>query len=281
MARLREDGYWEEEVNVHGFGTKKFIAPTPEALTARIEKFVASYGTVRGGGRGGDHGGGRPKGTTKAAMAARRLAEQSRLAAERNRQNYEKEVSDIYTRIMASVGGAVAASRAYIKADAAKEMLKSALNFTKRYDKYTGNLDQSFTASIVRGRRVVLRVTTADSEPGNGFEGRRVKIFERRHNGKRKYRYKKKWERKGGYANTGITAGRRRYVGIGKQYGDPYAQGGVVLENAAPYASAVEAKGYPVLPYGIERSYAGRAASRQKALVLNITNKMLKAARLI
>lgn len=261
------------------------------AIEREMKRNASAYTSSRGGKR---EGAGRP---TRVEAAARRAATQSAMAEEANRAAISRLNQMFWNIVNAGIGASYVAN-VRANEEMAERMLKQAYNSRGKYNIYSGNLDNAYQATIVQGRKIV-QVIRLDKVQGNQFRdsirsGKRiVDLLEERHpirkikrkDGKKysraRYRYKKRWEREKGYDNTGIGAGRSKISGFGyAAAGDNRIQSGVVLENMAPYAGAVQARGYDVLP-GTARSYNGRALARQKQLILNISNKMLKAAGLL
>ena len=198
-----------------------------------------------------------------------------------------QKITDIFDSVRASVAGAANISQANVMEEVAKEMLKKVFDSKGKYNVFSGNLDNAYQATVVQGRRIVRILKKDPPTKGNPFEpaprGRkkRVKRLEKNHGYGYKYRYKKHYERENGYDDTGVVAGMTRLGGFGRAAGDTTQQSGIIIENTAPYAGAVQAKGYTVLPMGIERSYSGRAAAKQKQLMMHLTKKFLKSAKLI
>lgn len=265
------------------------------AVERELRNNAGAYITSRRG--GARIGAGRP---TKAVAAARAAAASSARVAEANRAAISRLNQMFWNIINAGVGAShVANVRA--TEEMAERMLKQAYNSRGKYNIYSGNLDKAYQATIVQGRKIMQVINLGKvlgKEYGNKFhdssrKGRRiVDLLEERHplrkirrkNGKMygrpRYRYKKRWERERGYDNTGIGAGRSTISGFGYAAGSSNRiQSGIILENMAPYAGAVQAKGYDVLP-GNARSYDGRALSKQKQLIMNISTKFIKAAKL-
>lgn len=263
------------------------------AVERELRNNAGAYITSRRG--GARIGAGRP---TKAVAAARAAAASSARVAEANRAAVSRLNQMFWNIINAGVGAShVANVRA--TEEMAERMLKQAYNSRGKYNIYSGNLDNAYQATVVQGRKImqVVRLRKVRGNPfyvnENGRTGKKiVDLLEERHplrkirrkNGKMygrpRYRYKKRWERERGYDNTGIGAGRSMISGFGYAAGSSNRiQSGIILENMAPYAGAVQAKGYDVLP-GNARSYDGRALSKQKQLIMNISTKFIKAAKL-
>lgn len=220
--------------------------------------------------------------------------------------------------IMAGTAG-VAAANARITQQTAEYLLRRVHGLRGKYNVYTGNLDRAFKATIVQGRKSKIEVFLDDKdapignmpEPSPRSGKQRVFIFKRNHNvgtirensykfymrrkknskaepktyGRVKYRYFKPWELKKGYRHRGFAADRNgnvsgfQYV-AGGGYAKGTAQSGIILENTAPYAGAVAAKGYQVMPSGaILRSY--NTKSKQQSQFMVITKDMLRAAKMI
>jgi hypothetical protein len=221
----------------------------------------------------------------------------------RGSDEYRKQLAAIFGKAEVAAAATAVAANAKITEQAVKDMLGRVYITRGKYNIYSGNLDRAYLATLVQGRNIIGQYRVSNPPKGNGFEpsprGRRmrVRLFpperhklgmkSRRGGGKKKYgreryRYKNWFERKNGYDNTGITVGSNRVSGFGYGVGDNRnrVQSGIIIENMAPYAGAVQAKGYRVMPFGIERSYAGRALAKQKQLLLQLPKKMILAAGL-
>lgn len=208
-------------------------------------------------------------------------------AGRKSNKSEAQQITDIFNGVLAAVSGASGVAQAEHMELAADELLKKIFENKGKYNIYSGNLDNAYQATIVQGRRIV-KIIKLDATAGNRFEAsprssrKRVKRKIRNHGRYgTSYRYKKYYERENGYDNTGIGAGVDRLGGFGRSAGDSTQQSGIIIENTAPYAGAVQAKGYTVIPMGIERSYNGKAAAKQKQLMMQLTKKFLKSAKLI
>ena len=263
------------------------------AVERELRNNAGAYITSRRGGK--REGAGRP---TRAAAAARSAAASVARVEAANRAAVSRLNQMFWNIINAGVGASHVAN-VRVNEEMATRMLRQAYNSRGKYNIYSGNLDNAYQATIVQGRKImqVIRLRKVKGNQfyvnENGRKGKKiVDLLEERHPigkikrkngrmyGRPRYRYKKRWERERGYDNTGIGAGRSEIGGFGyAAAGDNRIQSGVIIENMAPYAGAVQAKGYDVLP-GSTRSYDGRALAKQKQLILNISNKMLKAAKL-
>lgn len=106
------------------------------------------------------------------------------------------------------------------------------------------------------------------------------------------YRTFKKWELEKGYRHKGYVndrkgnlSGFQNYAiegynkGSGRGKNQIRVNSAVIVENTAPYAGAVQAAGYDVIPGAIMRSYS--YGSKQETALLVMTREMLKAANLI
>jgi len=317
-AKLREDGYYVcELVNPNG-AVESFVGYTAEIAIAKAQKAIERHGgTLRwknqeifSKGRG-PRGHYRPRSPIHSAQWGRPTNKQFEY-----RRALEMIFGEIRAKAIMASSAAASATNLRITEEIAKELLQNIYNNRGRYNTYTGNLERAYKASIVTGRKARAEVFLDDTPKGNTPEPAKrsnkqiVRVFlplrhkigkvrqntYRRWKKRRKgllandeytrvpYRYFKNYELKGGYRNKGLVSGREGKMS-GFQYGAfgggarGVVQSGIIFENTAPYAGAVEAAGYRVMPPGAKlRSYNMKNASRKKTLSITITKDMLKAA---
>lgn len=236
----------------------------------------------------------------------------------RGRPRGPKQVQDQLRELFGNTYKAAAATAmgmsVRLTEQAGADLLAMMYNKRGPFNTYSGNLERAYMATVVQGRNIVKRVRIKGTPKGNPFytatnAHRAVKLFFERHPigkirsnkyGRRsakfnnskydryydrvRYRYKKRFENEAGYTGNSLLQGMSRspYFGYDAATGaDNRIQSGVLVENLAPYAGAVQAAGYPVIYGGIARSYKQRLHSQQKQLSATITKRMLKAAGLI
>lgn len=321
-ARQREDGYWVcEFVNPQG-GVESHVGSSPEVAIAKAQKAIEKKGGTLGWylrdvaepkarGKRGNY---RPRSPIHSAQWGRPTNKQFDY-----RRSLEMIFGEIRARAIMGTTAAASATNLLITEATAKELLKNIYKSRGKYNTYTGNLERAYKASIITGRKARASVFLDDTPKGNepipskrsgslkvyAFPPLRHKLGKVRQNSYRRwkkrrkglldndeymrvpYRYFKNFELKRGYRNKGWVSGRDGKMG-GFQYqahGGPAkgsVQSGIIFENTAPYAAAVEAAGYRVMPPGAYlRSYNMRNSSKKKTLSISITKNMLKAAGLI
>lgn len=268
-----------------------------QSLNYHIEQYCIKHMYEAGGEWGGKReGAGRKKGSTKAVVAERK-ARAAKLASRRNA--YESFLTKEFGRIKATAimvaDAAAASSNAKITGKVAQDVLRRVVNSQGKYNIYSGNLSNAYHALIIQGRRVVKVVQRDQKTRGHRFEPQNgrlvVSMMRRRHKTKNRWtkRYVKPYEREEGYAD--VTSFGRGVINLGymnsftetqsKNRHDGRVQSGVIVENSAPYAGAVQAAGYQVAPNAIYRSYQGKIGSKYKSILYVETKNMLKAAGLI
>lgn len=228
--------------------------------------------------------------------------------------DYNYGLTELFEEIKKKVTIATYATAGATSVKVTAEMAKDVINhvYSKRgkYNVYTGNLDRSYMATAVQGRRISAVVYPDNLPKGNPVDPgtRRVKIAQVNHgNGlwvkqnsykrwrsrrkgikakeyMRMYRYLKKWENIGGYRNKSVAYGRAGDMsGFGRMAGDKLnrIQSGIIIENTAPYADYVTRSGYQVPPFGAyARSYGLRAGHEQQRHIMIFTKRMLKAVNI-
>lgn len=249
------------------------------ACERELKRNSSLYVNPRGGSRANA---GRRKGTTKSVVESRYQSQRV----------WQKVFGEKLGRVVMAANAAAAVGSVKITESLATDMLDRLYRARGKYNVYSANLSNSYVATIVQGRRIV-QMLKREPIQGNKFvprNGKRVvRIKQRRHatRNKWKYRYVKYYERQDGYDGTGITAGRDKInpgMLIGGNNNNEVRRGriqsAVIVENTAPYAGAVHARGYNVLPNAILRGYNGRSTNH-KQVVTVLTKNMLHAAKLI
>lgn len=311
-ARQREDGYFIcEYIDERGNLAFK-TGPSADIAIAKVLKHIETYGgrEIGSGGRGkrGPYG---PRQRTGGERWGR-PTNASIKARYDNKKMLEQVFGEIRARSVMAASAAASAANAKISEEAAKTVLKNVYKNRGKYNTYTGNLERAYMVTIVQGRNVKKTLFLDNTPEGNAPIERNGKkivyMFKKRHElknirenqfklymrrkkdsrlkpkeySRQPYRYFKNWERVDGYRRKSLATGRDRISGFGYMAGDKHnrVQSGIIIENTAPYAGAVQAKGYHVLPTGaMMRSYAARG--KQEAMAMAITKKMLQAAKLI
>ena len=320
-ARIREDGYYECEFVDEKGKTAKFIGATAEIAIAKVKKYIEGHGVhfssyAESSSQRYSYRSkyGHRDRSESHAQWGRPTKQQSDY-----RFGIMKVFGEIHAKAVMASSAAAAAVNVKVTEESAKKLLANVYNQRGKYNTYTGNLERAYMATVVSGRkakktyylddtpqgfppiqskrssRLIVYLYKMSHEPTAVIEniykqykgGRRLtpKRDNRRRYKRTPYRYFKKWERKDGYRMKSILAGRGGHVsGFGRMAGDKLnrVQSGIIIENTAPYAGAVQAKGYHVLPTNaVLRSYSVREGHRQQQMAMILTKNMLHAAKLI
>lgn len=293
-------GYVCEFTDYNGV-TKRIMGYSPENVEAKVLKHIEKYGLFKGY-------------SSRGTYKSRVRTEGSRWGRKTNVQKQlEAILGEVEAKsVMASTAG-IAVANIKITNDVARRLLKNTYKSRGNFNTYTGNLERAYKATIVRARNIVDTVYLDKTPKGNEVVsserlGRNIVwLYKQRHplgtirqNSYRRwkkkragrlandrykrqpYRYFKTWENKSGYRSRGIaSAGRTRMSGFGyfTQGKTARVQSGILIENSAPYAAAVTAAGYPVIPGGMATLYRSRGMHYGEARGISV--KMLKAAKLI
>lgn len=321
-ARLLEDGYYVCEVTDGYGRVASFKYATADGAIAKARNYVAKNGLKGGGifydvnkpSRSSSRGPYGPRTRNTNAQWGRPTKRQSDY-----RWGITKLFGEIHAKAVMASSAAASAINVKVTEASAKELLARVYAQRGKYNTYTGNLERAYMATVVSGRkakktyyleetpkgfppmqskrsgRLIVYMYKMGHEPNalieniyKSYRGGRKKTLkrdDRRRYKRQPYRYFKPWERKDGYRMKSILAGRKGNVsGFGLMAGDKHnrVQSGIIIENTAPYAGAVQAKGYQVMPSNaMLRSYSARASSRQEQMAMIITKNMLHAAKLI
>lgn len=178
----------------------------------------------------------------------------------------EKDIKRLFNNVQAAVVGATIAARSATMDGMADDLLKQEVS-KAQYDEYTGNLTGSYNATIVQKRRIVYIKSFAKFVDYNRIARHKgpkggVYVFRRhsKHHGpaqrrspnrlnvknkkkgtieKKDVRYIRSWESER-YGYNPMLAYRGMYLYPGRlQGGDGRMQSGIIINNSAPYASAV------------------------------------------
>lgn len=300
MARLeaiqRSDGYYECKIKYQDGSTDTVIGYTADNAIAKAQIRLAKQGGAPIGG--------------KANLRSNQKKQRKgpiRGSYKANIRTLNAIFGDIKARAMMASSTAASASSLKVTDYVAESVLKKVYNKRGKFNTYTGNLERAYTAIVVQGRNIVSRLHLKNTPKGNEIDGKKKKvyIYKERHdvgnltpNAYRKfrskklkikytthkrvrYRYVKRWERKDGYRTKSTYYGiSDRMGGFGRFAGDRNnrIQSGIIIENSAPYAGAVQAAGYDVIPHARTMSYN---KNEQKKIVMVISKRMLKAAGLL
>lgn len=207
----------------------------------------------------------------------------------KGKEYFEKELKRELSKVqIAALGGALSQHVAALE-DISHELLTSSVQ-ARKFNDYTGNLVNSYVATVVSNGKVVHQYHV-DSPRGDIHHTKRGKRYaylmsdnhptspkDRTLNGKN-IRYLKKWEteKQDAYRNKSMMHSKGNYrIGyIQGGSGDGKVRSGIVIENTAPYASAVHRR-YRVLANSTPRIVHGKWGGKYEGLVRVATLRMLR-----
>ena len=231
------------------------------------------------------------------------------------RQYVESDIKRMFNQICLAANGVSIAAHAYAMEELAQKMIDSVSRLSSKgrnFNSYTGNLRNSYVASVIHNKSVKMRVRPAVKSKVGKIEygkngGRYAEIIDKHHavsgfiykNKKKGIRYKtkkylkkegrivrylRKWEKEDGYLNN-ATAGYRNWSKINRGALQSPNTGGIrsaiVIENVAPYSDSVQRKHYRVLENASAESVIGDVTLKQRQLIRVATKRMLKEAGFI
>lgn len=208
-------------------------------------------------------------------------------------------------KVMSDLSNAVGKGSKISMEEFAPILLKYIADTEPGFNSYTGNLENSYVANVFNGRQLVKTIYHDTGIHGvihtNSSGARWVKLTKRRHGRRTKetfiispgekfsqisntaklrgYRYLKKWENERGYRRRNYHRGTRYSAA---NYGSPYAQSFIIIENQAPYAQWVQQNSKGIhRHYNVLRQAAVIKTIMPKgsALVKAFTRQELKKAR--
>lgn len=207
----------------------------------------------------------------------------------KGKEYVEKELrQELSKRQIAAIGGALSQHVAAMES-ISHDLLKSAI-YASKFNEYTGNLTNSYVATVVSNGKVVhqYHIEHPKGKIHHTKRGKRYAYLmaenhptspkDRTLNGKN-IRYLKKWEteNKDSYRSKSMlhSKGNFRIGYIQGGSGDGRVRSGIVIENIAPYASAVHRR-YRVLADSTPRTVHGKWGGKYEALVRVATLRMLR-----
>lgn len=205
-------------------------------------------------------------------MARERRDSQTVIGRPKGSKNYkgrlynEKDIKRLFNNVQAAVVGAAIVARSATMDGVADDLLKQEVS-KAQYDEYTGNLTGSYSAIVVQKRRIVyiksfakfvdynriarhkgpkggiyvFRRNSKHHSPASRRSPNRLNVKNKKKGTieKKDVRYIKNWESER-YGYNPMLAYRGMYLYPGRlQGGDGRMQSGVIINNSAPYASAV------------------------------------------
>lgn len=290
------------------FGNETFTlrGETEEEILKELKKNIKVYIE--------DHGIGKERTseakTTRRSYSFKSTTPHSRRGRPRGTVEAMEQLKNFLGNTFKAAAAAAMATNIRMTQEAGGMLLSRIYNrMNPKFNVYSGNLGRAYLATVIQGRNIVKRLKLSNAPKGNDFytatNGHRaVELFEENHpigkirkkkatsrgarisakSNRVRYRYKKRYEIEKGYTGNSALHGlsKASYFGYGSPTGaDNRIQSGIVVENLAPYAGAVQAAGYPVIPGGIGRSYMGKLHAKQEQLMATYTKRMLKGAGLI
>lgn len=207
----------------------------------------------------------------------------------KGKEYVENELKRVLSKVqIAALGGALSQHIATLEG-ISRDLLNSEIQ-SKKFNDYTGNLANSYVATVVSNGKVVGQyyMNIPKGKIHHTKRGKRYAYLmlenhptspkDRTLNGKN-IRYLKKWEteNKDSYRSKSMlhSKGNFRIGYIQGGSGDGRVRSGIVIENTAPYASAVHRR-YRVLANSTSRTVHGRWGNKYEGLVRVATLRTLR-----
>ena len=223
--------------------------------------------------------------TTIRKPTYRELSRRNWKGKEYSEKELKRELSKVQ---IAALGGAFSQHVAAME-EMSHDLLKNAI-YASKFNEYTGNLANSYVATVVSNGKVVHQYHL-NRPRGKIYHTKRGKRYsylmsdihprspkDRTLNGK-DIRYLKKWEteKEDAYRSKSMlhSKGNFRIGYIQGGSGDGRVRSGIVIENTAPYASAVHRR-YRVLANSTPRTVRGKWGGKYEGLVRVATLRTLR-----